>query len=1018
MRRLAATVTAVLLGAGLAGLAGTPARPALAAVPPVAVPPVAGPAGLLAGAAVVDASWHVGAAAGQYGSTTPTDSPDDALASEWDPNAQHTLKTSSYGMASRLSVRVLVLQSGDEAPVALVKQDLYLAQDLVTRRAAQILAADGSRVTYDHLLLSATHDHSSPYYSTPSAGVYVFQDAFDLRFFEYQAEAIAHAVEQAEGALRPARLGATTVDLPAFQTNIVGPSIAEDGTPAGYPRAENDHGLVVVRVDGLDARPIATWVNYAEHGESLDGYDLISADYLAPLQRYVDRDTGAPLIFSQGAVGSSEGPYEGYFPRASFPRIPVGPSAGVLRIFSHGGYPQAERGARVVADAVEQGRDAVGRGDAGVQVPMRSALPVRMVTDWIPGPVSHPYPSYGNCGTAGTIDGDPGAPGLPDCERASGQAPSPVPQSQLFETLRGAGLPVPDTYSGSAFNAVEENLRIKLQAVRLGDILLASCSCEPQVDLVKNLETRLDDVAGNAYDGYDYVDDHGDPAHGGCTHQPDTTWTCRQPDPNSPGAVRVLAGLSDASIRRMQAEVHNDAAGWDDPANAATANAEPADPARIFGNFTHTELPAGKGFALVVGLGHTGDYDGYTVSYREYENRESYRKALTAYGPHTADYVNTHLMQVALNLRDGTPIPPVPNQAQGDADEKREQTEAVALGQLGQYYLSGWDATRPDDAGPAAVTGQPAPSYERFSGPSVTWRGGSNWTDNPTVRVQRLVNGRWRDYADQSGEVVTTVHVPPGVTTIATDRTGSQQWVWTATFEAFDAWPRADVSGGQVPDGTYRFVMAGHIHTGGAVTPYSLSSSAFDVRPWEGLEVSDPALAPGGGVVVRTDPVVYPRSYPADASFPFVRDDGGDPLSGNPTTSLLCRTCSFRPWARTGAVSSLRVSVVRGGRVVRTVPAVRQVDGSWRAATHLTPGEVALVARAGERDFYGEINGLATRAIGPDGTLGPAPPVGAPSALPETLPEAPWVPVLPLAGLGVGAVAAVLLGRRRGGGGD
>ena len=47
---------------------------------------------------------------------------------------------------------------------------------------------------------------------------------------------------------------------------------------------------------------------------------------------------------------------------------------------------------------------------------------------------------------------------------------------------------------------------------------------------------------------------------------------------------------------------------------------------------------ANCGYALPVGLGHTGDYNGYTVSYREYMARDSYRKALTSYGAHTADY--------------------------------------------------------------------------------------------------------------------------------------------------------------------------------------------------------------------------------------------------------------------------------------------------------------------------------------------------------------------------------------------
>ena len=133
MRRLAAltalVTTLALTGAGVSAVTATAAS---------AAGPVAGT--LQAGAAVVDDTWHVGASAGQYASSA------DGTA-EWDPNFQSVKNNPSYGVASRLSVRALVLQSGSDAPVAMVKQDLYLAQDLVVRRAAQILAADGSKVT-------------------------------------------------------------------------------------------------------------------------------------------------------------------------------------------------------------------------------------------------------------------------------------------------------------------------------------------------------------------------------------------------------------------------------------------------------------------------------------------------------------------------------------------------------------------------------------------------------------------------------------------------------------------------------------------------------------------------------------------------------------------------------------------------------------------------------------------------------------------------------------------------------
>ena len=236
-----ATVTSLLVSGAVAGVAAHSAAPGAAWT------------GLRAGVGVVDASWHLGAGAGQYASTeNPTD-----VSSEWDPNVEHVKQQSADGMASRLSIRAIVLKDSNasDPPVALVKVDNYLAQDLLTRRVAQILTADGSDVTYDNILMSATHDHNSPYYSSPAAGVWLFQDVMDLRMYEYQARQMASAIELAEKNMVPARVGATTVQFANFQGNIAGQDLDAQGAPAGYPVGDNDHGVVVMRFVPPEGRP-------------------------------------------------------------------------------------------------------------------------------------------------------------------------------------------------------------------------------------------------------------------------------------------------------------------------------------------------------------------------------------------------------------------------------------------------------------------------------------------------------------------------------------------------------------------------------------------------------------------------------------------------------------------------------------------------------------------------------------------------------------------------------------------
>ena len=127
-------------------------------------------------------------------------------------------------MQSRLTIRALVLDDGEDR-VAMVKSDNYLAQDQLLRRVAAILDQGDSGIGHDDILHTATHNHSSAYYTTPAVGVWVFEDVLDLRMFEYQARAMASAIEQAAADLRPARLGATTVRHDAYKGNIAGPTV-------------------------------------------------------------------------------------------------------------------------------------------------------------------------------------------------------------------------------------------------------------------------------------------------------------------------------------------------------------------------------------------------------------------------------------------------------------------------------------------------------------------------------------------------------------------------------------------------------------------------------------------------------------------------------------------------------------------------------------------------------------------------------------------------------------------------
>jgi hypothetical protein len=714
-----------------------------------------------AGVAAVDATWHVGASAGQHASTAPGDH-------GVDPSVHSVKNAPSYGVQSRLDNRALVIEGRGGNRFAVVKTDLYIPQDLLYRRAAQILEERGtSGITRSNLAMTVSHDHSSPFYSSTSPGVWTFQDVYDIRFFEYEAQRIAEAVERAAADLRPVRIGAGVRSYNGPQRNALGPAIADDGSPAGFPNSYSDNDLTVMRLDDVSVpgkpRPLALLVNYSLHPEFLGNTNLISADFVAPLQRMVDRATGAMMVFTQAAVGSAEPERSSYH--------------SVHRRLELVGrnYAQAELGARSIADNVLRVWRGIGKGrprgmDPARFVPFTTTAKLRSEDRWFPGPLSHPYPGATNCRTDQTLAGNVQVEGLPNCRTPAnganallndiGISGNPVPEASPIDPgvstddLQAAGIPVPENQSYPSYGALQEDVSVHLQAFALGDILFTICSCEQWADQSRNIKTRTNRTAGDQFLGYDWASQ--------CTRNADGTWTCPDPtkrcepvaggricpDPANPDAS--LEPISDHEWQRMRAQVANDAAGWNDPEYVLQAESEPVDPAAIKGNYTHSELGPEHGYRLTVPMAMANDYNGYIATYREYQRGDHYRKALTAWGPHSSDYLATRLVAMGGHLNGGPDLPAEPLQEKVETDLAVNDSRAAALGRTAATAVAAYEASLPDDPGPVVSVRQPE-DVERFSAAVFSWNGGSNFTDDANVRVQRRHRGRFRPFADRPG---------------------------------------------------------------------------------------------------------------------------------------------------------------------------------------------------------------------------------------------------------------------------
>ena len=344
---------------------------------------------------------------------------------------------------------------------------------------------------------------------------------------------MAEAVKKAAANMKAVRVGASATHFDKTHRNAMGPAIADDGTPAGYPNAYTDHDLTVVRFDEkATGKPLAVLVNYSLHPEGNDGNDLISADCVGPLERMVDRATGATTIFTQNAVGAAEPERSAYHDFRE------------RQEFTHREYAQGEFGGQ--ADGRRRHRHR--------RRHRRRARPTSRYADryvapfddgkvdfedrWFPGPLTHPYPAVSNCRTNKNFSNatDPQLPivGLPDCAGPSKAFDEvgldyPVPPQSAGitqEQLKAAGIPVPDNYGAPSFTGLEENVDVHLQAFRIGDILFTVCSCEQWADQSYNIKSRTDRVAGNesrghAYLGYDWS--------ARCKPGGDGTWSCPHP---------------------------------------------------------------------------------------------------------------------------------------------------------------------------------------------------------------------------------------------------------------------------------------------------------------------------------------------------------------------------------------------------------------------------------------------------------------------------------------------------------
>src|SRR3954454_22862517 len=179
------------------------------------VPAAPAHAALRAGAAAADITPPVGTPMFAYTARSKFDDPSHFASTELfadpDPNLYAKTFGATRGIHTRVLSRALVLQQGD-TKVALVQADLGGLPYALTQSVLDRIRPTG--IDGAHLLLSATHTHSStgPIWPADNLGYGgLGGDLFDPRIFELTAQGIADAILRADSHLVAARAGVATV---------------------------------------------------------------------------------------------------------------------------------------------------------------------------------------------------------------------------------------------------------------------------------------------------------------------------------------------------------------------------------------------------------------------------------------------------------------------------------------------------------------------------------------------------------------------------------------------------------------------------------------------------------------------------------------------------------------------------------------------------------------------------------------------------------------------------------------
>jgi neutral ceramidase len=202
-----------------------------------------------------------------------------------------------------LYARAIYLENGHDRAVLLNADVGAMPSSITDKVSAEI--SRGLNVPAANILISATHDHSAIFGGPRPSNVNATQndavEAFDIKLIS----GLVQAAKQAHDKMQPSRIGYGTGEL---YLNVNRDAIDEHTRLwSQQPNLEypSDKTLAVIKIESVSGDLIAVYLNYAMHANSLFLDGKVSGDFPGEAEHYIEHayNDKPVALWTSGAAG-------------------------------------------------------------------------------------------------------------------------------------------------------------------------------------------------------------------------------------------------------------------------------------------------------------------------------------------------------------------------------------------------------------------------------------------------------------------------------------------------------------------------------------------------------------------------------------------------------------------------------------------------------------------------------------------------------------------------------------------